>query len=260
MDLPLAVILSFVSFIAGLINGISGGGGLILLGALLLSGIPPQTAIATNKFIATIGYTSALYNFINKKLIRWDILLYSTFYIVVGAILGARLATVTDEHVFAKFISLLFPIAIIFVFYIPTSSNLQLLLGNPGLNKMDKYLKLPLIGLVIGFYNGIFGPGTITIIILCLHYFIKVDVVKGLAAAGVLNWISNWGAVITFNHSDHLLFSTGLILSISNILGSYIGSNMAIKNGTPFIKHFLVFSLSISFIYIGLKYWRIIDI
>ncbi len=257
MDFTATVVLVFISFIAGFINGISGGGGLILLGAFLLTGLPPQAAIGTNKFIAIIGSTAAMYNYIKQSLVRLDILIYGSIHIILGAIIGAHIASAIDEQIFAKFISLLFPIAIIFVFYIPSSSNPQSLLDNRPLHMGDKYIKLPLIGLLIGFYNGIFGPGTITLIALCLHYFIKIDIVKSLGTAALLNWVSNWGAVISFNHSDYIIFSTGIMLTMPSILGNFIGSKMAIRNGAPFIKKFLALALSTSFIYIGLKYWNI---
>src|SRR4030042_5180298 len=96
------IVLSFVSFLAGLIDSISGGGGLLLVPSLLLAGLPPQTALGTNKFAATLGTATALFNFIRGKKVMWKIAFYGIAFALMGSYVGTKTILAFDHTAAGK--------------------------------------------------------------------------------------------------------------------------------------------------------------
>ncbi len=255
MDMPtITLILSFVSFLAGFIDSIAGGGGLILLPALLLAGIPPQNALGTNKFGSTFGTGVALVNFIRNNKVIWGIAMVGVLFTLAGSFLGTKTILLFSNQVVGKIIVLLLPLAIL-VALAPRKERAF----SGAFSKWDLYLKVPLICFPIGFYDGFFGPGTGSFLIIAFHVMIGLNLVQASATAKVFNFISNIGALTVFLIEGKVLFWVGFPLAIANVIGNYFGSMLAIKKGARVVKFFLIVSLTILFISLVWKYiipWR----
>lgn len=243
-------ILSGVSFLAGFVDSIAGGGGLIMLPALLLAGIPPQNALGTNKFGSTFGTGVALVNFVRNKKVIWRIAIVGILFTLTGSFLGTKTILLFSNQVIGKIIVLLLPFAILGALAPRKERPL-----NEALTKWDLYLKVPLICFSIGFYDGFFGPGTGSFLIIAFYVWIGLNLVQASATAKVFNFLSNVAALTVFLIEGKVLFWLGVPLAIANIIGNHLGSMLAIKKGSQVVKGFLMVSLTILFISLIWKYF-----
>lgn len=243
-------ILSLVSFSAGFIDSIAGGGGLIMMPALLISGVAPQMVLGTNKFASTFGTGMSLINYIRNRRIVWKIVGIGIFFTLLGAFLGSKTILIFPNDTIGKIIVFLLPFAMIGTL-IPRKEHdfeVELLINN-------LYIKVPLICLMLGFYDGFFGPGTGSFLILAFYLVIGLNLVQASATAKVFNLTSNISALIVFLIERKVIFFLGLPLAIANIAGNYLGSHLVIQKGANIVKTFLIISLVILLIYLGWKYF-----
>lgn len=244
------VILSIVSFIAGFVDSVAGGGGLLLVPSLLISGLPPQIALGTNKFAATLGTSTSLANFIRNKKIVWTIAMRGVLFALLGAFLGTKSILLLNNELIGKVIVFLLPIAI-FITLLPKKNGSS----KTNFSRLDLNLKVPVICFLIGFYDGFFGPGAGSFFIISFHFLIGLGLVESSATSKVFNFISNLGALITFIFAGKVIYLLGLPLAGANILGNFIGSHLVIKKGASIVRFILIVSLSILFISLVLKYF-----
>ncbi|PAF43917.1 hypothetical protein BKH45_00295 [Helicobacter sp. 11S03491-1] len=249
LDIFVIFILMGVFFVAGFIDSIAGGGGLISMPSLLLAGIPPQYALGTNKFVVIFGTAGALSNFIRHKKLLYKITFLSIIFSLVGAYIGTKLILSFDEEKIASIILFLLPISALGIF-IPKhcTKNTQ-----QDFNALEMFVYAPLLSFFMGVYDGFFGPGTGTFLILCFYLFLQMDLINASASAKALNLASGLGSFGAFALSHHVLYMLGIPLIIANILGGYIGSKLAIKRGARIIKIFVILSFAIMFISLLLK-------
>jgi len=245
----ITIILSAVSFLAGFIDSIAGGGGLLLLPSLLLAGIPPQVALGTNKFASSIGTGAALINFILKKKVVWKIAASGIAFSLIGSLIGTKTILFFNNETVGRIIIFLLPLAML-ITLIPQKERTT---GNEP-SKFDLIIKIPFICLLIGFYDGFFGPGTGSFLIIAFYMFIGLGLVKSSATAKVFNLASNIGALVVFILGGKVIYLLGIPLAVANILGNYLGSNLAIKKGANTVKFFLLLSLTILMISLIWKY------
>lgn len=235
IDLVTIIILASISFIAGFIDSIAGGGGLLMIPSYLLAGLPPHIALGTNKFVATIGTGSAVFNFIRKGKISYKIILAGILFALSGAYIGSKVILHFDQNLVGKIIVFLLPLGIIATLYPKKSATKK-----NSVSKNDLYVKTPLICLITGFYDGFFGPGTGAFLALAFYIFLKLNLIEATANAKVFNFLSNFGSLIAFIISGKILYIMALPLVVTNVLGNYLGSHLAIKKGEKFIKFFLI--------------------
>lgn len=241
------IFLLAASFAAGFIDGIAGGGGLLLLPALLISGLPPQTAIATNKFTATLGLSSSLLNFIANKKIDWQVVRQGIIPSLAGSFLGAKLLLLFSNETVGKIILVLLPLAIAATIFPHKSNRSELLQASR--------LKVFAVCLVIGFYDGFFGPGSGSILVLALYLFVGLDLVKATATTKAFSVLTCFTSVVVFFSKGIVLLSLGLLLAIANIAGNCLGSRLVMLKGTKIVKSCLAVSLVILFVSLSVKYW-----
>lgn len=246
----ITLILSGVSFLAGFVDSIAGGGGLIMLPALLLAGIPPQNSLGTNKFGSTFGTGVALANFVRSKKVIWGIATVGVVFTLSGSFLGTKTILLFSNEVIGKIIVFLLPLAVLGALAPRKERAL-----NETLSKWDLYFKVPLICFSIGFYDGFFGPGTGSFLIIAFYVWIGINLVHASATAKVFNFLSNVAALTVFLIEGKVLFWLGVPLAIANIIGNYLGSMLAIKKGSRVVKGFLMVSLTILFISLIWKYF-----
>jgi uncharacterized protein len=247
----LTLLLSAVSFFAGFIDSIAGGGGLLLLPALLFAGIPPQWVLGTNKLAGTVGTAMALVNFIRSKKIIWRVVSFGIFFSLIGSLIGSKTALYFSNEMLGKIMLFLLPLAMLATLAPKKVSSID----KEELSARAFYFKIPLICFVLGFYDGFFGPGTGSFLIMAFYLWIGLDLVEASATAKVFNLTSCLSALVVFMLEQKVLFALGIPLAIANLAGNYVGSTLAIRNGSPLVKTCLIISLVILFSSLLMKYF-----
>lgn len=227
-------------FLAGFIDSIAGGGGLISLPAYYAAGLPPALAAGTNKMGAFMGTAVASGKYAQKKHIPWKDSLFSLAGAIPGSWLGAQLFKILPENVVR--ISVLVSLPIIAVFVLINKDSLKAVQRVP-----DRYL-LPactLIGFGIGVYDGLVGPGTGTFLQLLFVSIIGMEALNASGAARIVNLGSNIGALISLIAQGKVLFALALPAALFGMAGNYLGSTLAIKKGATIIRTLLICVLAL---------------
>jgi uncharacterized protein len=252
MEPIIVLLLSLMSFLAGFIDSVAGGGGLVLIPSLLLAGIPPQTALGTNKFAALFGTSTALANFMKNGKVIWRIAGFGLAFSVIGSVIGTKAILYFDQNTTAKIIVMMLPITGI-VTFLPKR---QLKTSISDFSKKDLYCYTPLLCSIVGFYDGFFGPGTGTFLIFGFYIFLGLHLLNASAISKVFNLASNAGSFVTFAFADKVLYGIGIPIAMSNLVGGYLGSILAIKKGQQFIKVSLLIVFGILFITLIHRIWQ----
>ena len=227
-------------FFAGLIDTIGGGGGLISLPAYLIAGLPPHTAIATNKMSSTFGTSLATARFINNKLVNFKLAIPSIIASIIGASIGSNLSLIIDEKYILWSMVVILPLSAF------TVLNKKLFNDDGSdeiiLNKQT-YLTAAIAAFIIGGYDGFYGPGTGTFLIIAFTVFAKISIKIANAQAKVINLTTNITSLVIFLYNGKVLIFLGLIAAICNMAGSYIGYELVMKNGSKIVKPSIILVL-----------------
>ncbi|MBO0661014.1 TSUP family transporter [Jiella sp. MQZ9-1] len=234
MPIDILVLLVAVAFVAGYVDAVAGGGGLITIPALLLAGVPPLTALGTNKVQAIFGSASATYAYAAKghmNLRRQAPMAVLSF---AGSCLGAVAARSVPTAILQVGLPfLLIAIALLFAF-------------KPGLSDVDAERRLspavfafPLVPL-IGAYDGLFGPGTGSFFMLAFVALAGYGVLKATAHTKLLNFASNLGGFAVFTLSGSVIWQVGLAMGIAQFVGARLGAMTAMRFGSKLIRPLLV--------------------
>lgn len=234
-------------FVAGFIDSIAGGGGLISLPALLAAGIPSHIALGTNKFQSMFGTSGAVINYAKKGKIIWKAALIGIPFALFGSWIGARLTLVIAPGILAKVLIFMLPPAAILMF---ASNSLIRKQKDPRACRINNYTIISMVCLFVGTYDGFFGPGTGTFLIVLMVLLCRIPLINASATAKVFNLASNIGAVIAFIMSGHVYYALGLAMAVSNIAGNITGSSLAIKKGNSFVQKFVYIAIGILFVYL----------
>ena len=234
MGIETFIFLVLAAGFAGFVDAVAGGGGLIQLPALLigLTEKPIPLILGTNKVISIFGTSSAAANYF--KSVRPDLKLtsYMAFPAFLGSAVGARLASSFPASVFRPLIILLLISVAIYTWRRPNlgiSENLRF-------TDRRRHQIVVGLGLTIGFYDGIFGPGTGTFLVFLLVGLVGYAFLKASATAKLVNIATNFGAIISFQLTGHIWWRLGLALAVANVCGAIIGSRLAIRGGSPLVR------------------------
>ena len=234
--------LALASGFAGFVDAVAGGGGLVQLPALLiaLNDKPIPLILGTNKVPSIFGTTSAAINYFKKVKPDLHVTSYMALPAFLGSVSGARLAAEVPKDIFRPLILSLLILVSLYTFFRPRLG----LEENLRFSRQKTKVIVALCGLLIGFYDGIFGPGTGTFLIFLLVGLIGYAFIKASATAKIVNIATNLGAIISFHFTGHILWKLGLALAIANVTGGILGSKLAIKGGSKLVrKFFLVVSV-----------------
>ena len=234
MSIEVLIFLALASGFAGFVDAMAGGGGLIQLPALLI-GLPNKELpliLGTNKVPSIFGTTAAARNYF--KNIKPDIPLTVSMMgpAFIGSITGAAFAATVPKDFFKPFIVFLLITVAIYTWRKPALGMNE----NLKFTHKKRLLFVALIGLLIGFYDGIFGPGTGTFLVFFLVSGIGYAFLKASATAKLVNIATNAGAILSFQLTGHIWWQLGLLLAFANVLGAVIGSRLAIKGGSPLVR------------------------
>jgi len=234
MSIEVLIFLALASGFAGFVDAMAGGGGLIQLPALLI-GLPNKDLaliLGTNKVPSIFGTTAAARNYF--KNIKPDIPLTISMMgpAFIGSMTGAAFAATIPKDFFKPFIVFLLITVAIYIWRKPALGMNE----NLKFTHKKRLLFVALIGLLIGFYDGIFGPGTGTFLVFFLVSGIGYAFLKASATAKLVNIATNAGAILSFQLTGHIWWQLGLLLAFANVAGAVIGSRLAIKGGSPLVR------------------------
>ncbi len=229
-------------FLAGFVDSIAGGGGLISLPAYLFAGLPVHTAIGTNKLSSACGTTLTTVRFIRRGLVRWRLALPGVAAAVAGSWCGSRLSLVTDEQVIRGVLFAVLPVAAFIVL------NRRLF---PDRQEDQTEITPWVLGvctlsaLVVGFYDGFYGPGTGTFLIIAFTVFARLGVSASNAQAKVINLTTNLTSLTVFLLGGTVLVPLGLAAAVCNMLGNYVGSGLALSKGAKITRPIILAVLAL---------------
>ena len=232
-------------FLAGFVDSIAGGGGLISLPAYLFAGLPVHNAIATNKLSSTCGTALATGRFIKKGLISFRLAAPSIIAAVAGASLGAHLSLKMSEDVMRNVLLIVLPVAAFFVLnrhLFPEHARDELILDR------RTYITAVVAAFVIGIYDGFYGPGTGTFLIIAFTVFAKLNVGTANAQAKAINLTTNITSLVIFLRSGQVLITLGIAAAVFNMIGNYIGSGLVMSKGTRIVRPIILIVLGLLFI------------
>ena len=234
MSIEIAIFLAIASGFAGFVDAMAGGGGLIQLPSLII-GLPNKELpliLGTNKVPSIFGTAAAARNYF--KNIKPDIPLTLTMMLpaFIGSIAGAAMAAFVPVSFFRPFIVLLLILVAIYTWKKPELGMAE----NLKFTHSKRLVIVALIGFLIGFYDGIFGPGTGTFLVFFLVSVIGYAFLKASGTAKLVNIATNAGAILSFQLTGNIWWQLGLLLAIANVTGAIIGSRMAIKGGSALVR------------------------
>lgn len=244
LSFEILALLLLVSGFAGFVDAISGGGGLIQLPALLIgmSNSEPATVLGTNKVPSFMGTSSAVINYLRRVRIDFRFTLAMAIPAFIGSMSGAHFASRIPKEAFRPIILVMLILVAIYTFM---KKNLGLE-TNHRHSLRRRYVIVAPAGLLIGFYDGIFGPGTGSFIALILVAVIGFAFLEATAMTKVVNWSTNLAAIITFQLTGHIIWAIGLALGVANLLGALMGVRLAIKGGSHLIrKAFIIVTIAL---------------
>lgn len=252
LDLNLWLTLCSIGFIAGLIDAIAGGGGMLTIPALLTAGLPPHLALGTNKVAATFGSFTASLTFYRKKLFNVKFWRWSIVATAIGAILGAMAVGFLPVELLEKAL----PVIIVFTaIYTLVAKNT--VYQNSDLPTEDKSLKVKQTGqgIILGFYDGVAGPGTGAFWTASSSALYKINILMSLGLARSTNFISNFVSVLMFIYLGYVNFLIGVSMGVFMMLGAWVGANWAIKFGSKYIRPVFIFVVILMSVNLGYQAW-----
>ena len=227
-------LLALAAFLAGFIDSIAGGGSLITIPALLLAGLPPAETLGTNKLQGLFGAGSATLHYARRGQVDLPRQLPSAAIALAAGAIGAVVATWLPGDLFK---TMLPPVLIAIALYFAL---------RPKIDDIDRAARMPpglfAVTLVplIGFYDGVFGPGTGSFLMLAFVTLAGYGILKATAHTKLLNFASNVGGFAAFALAGVVWWKLGLVMGVAQFLGARVGAALAIRVGARLIKPLLV--------------------
>ncbi len=217
--------------LAGFVDAIGGGGGLISLPAYLIAGLPAHNAIATNKLSATCGTALATFRFARQGFIDWRMALPGMAAALVGAWCGAHLSLLVDSEVLTKVLYVILPLTAILVLRKDTLKERE-----PVPYTRRTALIAAAAALVIGVYDGFYGPGTGTFLIIAFSLLAKMDVRSANGQCKAINLTTNVTSLVVFLRSGQAVIALGLAAAVCNMVGGWLGAGLALRAGAKITR------------------------
>lgn len=239
------------AFVAGFVDSIAGGGGLITVPMLLSCGIPPHLALGTNKLQSCFGSSMATLNYARKGLVHPRELKLGIFWTALGAALGTIIIQILPADNLKAIIPFLL-VAILVYFLLSPKLGTQVV--QPKVTATFFYV---VMGFVLGFYDGFLGPGTGSFWTVAYVFLLGVDLRSATAHTKVMNLTSNILSLIFFAFGQKVLWVLGLLMGLGQMCGAYLGSKLVIRRGTEFVRLFFLIVVAATILrLIYVTYWK----
>ncbi len=223
-------LLFLTGLLAGLVDSIAGGGGLITIPVLLGVGMPPQIALGTNKLQASFGSGSAMLTFVRSGTVRLNDCRIGIAYTAVGAALGTITVQRLDPGLLRQIIPWLLVAIVLYTLLTPRLGYEDI---HPRLRSGPFFFAA---GLVLGFYDGFLGPGTGSFWVMALMLGLGFNMTRATGYTKVMNFTSNVASLTLFICGGSVLWREGLIMGSGQFVGARIGAHMVVREGTRFIR------------------------
>ena len=227
-------LICLASLLAGGIDSIVGGGGLILVPALfaVYPSAAPATLFGTNKSASVWGTSIATVQYARRVQMRWAVMLPAAGAALVGSFIGAWVVTLIDP----TFLRRLLPFILLAVLLYTLAKKDLGRTHAPRHAQGRETLLACAVGLIIGWYDGFFGPGTGSFFIFLFVRLLGYDFLNASASAKLLNVATNVAAIALFAMKGHVWWQIGLVMAVANVIGSLIGTRLALKHGAGFVR------------------------
>ena len=223
-----------VASVAGLVDAIAGGGGLLTLPALLWAGVPPLPALATNKLQGSFGTATAALNYIHKGELEPRSLAGAVAWTFAGSAAG----TLAVQYLAAAWLERLVPALLIaFALYFLFSPRIG---DEDARQRITPGLFGLLVGFSVGFYDGFFGPGTGTFFAAGFVLLLGWNLKRATAGTKLLNFTSNIASLLFFAAGGHVLWGLGLAMGLGQVAGAWLGSHLVVRHGSVIVRPLLV--------------------
>lgn len=231
-------------FLAGLVDSIAGGGGLLSVPAYLAAGLPPHYVLGNNKFSSSFGTLFATLRYHQHGMIDVRVALLSAFFALIGSFLGSSVVLMLSPDFLRILLVALIPLVAVLTL---TNRSLGRINHSHHQSRQKKYGLAALAALLLGFYDGFFGPGMGMFLILFFTLALKYDFVTANANTKVVNLASNIAAVATFIVHGKVIFAIGIPAAAAGIAGNLLGAKLVIRRGSSLIRPVFLFTLLLLF-------------
>jgi len=233
LSFEIILILFFVASLAGFVDAIAGGGGLLTLPVLLWLGLSPAQALATNKLQGSFGTFSASLRFLRSGMVNITHIIPEIALTFAGSAAGTLIVQRINADILTDTIPWLLIAVALYTLLSPRMEDTQ------TIQRIRRLFFAPLIGFGVGFYDGFFGPGTGSFFTIAFVGLLGLGLNRATAHAKVLNFTSNFSALLLFAIGGHIIWVVGLIMALGQILGASIGAHTVIHQGSRVIKPLL---------------------
>jgi len=233
-SIDLLFVFFLIAIVAGFLDTLAGGGGLITMPALMISGVPPLAALGTNKLQGSVGTATSTYMMLKHRRIRWNDIKYFMLFAFFGSALGAIVVQLINVEI----LSFIIPIILLFIaIYFVISPMPHEGKVEPSISESKyKYAVIP----AIGWYDGMFGPGTGSFFALAGVSLKGHDLVHSTAIAKALNFSTNVASLIIFMAVGQLVWILGIAMMLGQMIGAWLGSHCLFKINPLYLRVIVV--------------------
>ena len=243
--LKICLIVCPLIFLGSFVDSVAGGGGIITLPAYMLAGLPIHTAAGTNKLVAIFGSVTASAKYLKTGNVVIRVAILSAIGSLIGGVIGTRLALLIQESTLELIMMIVLPVVAVFLSF---NKSFGMDRKPRNFNKTVECSAAFAIGLIIGCYDGLIGPGTGTFLIICFSGILGLDLLVSGGCAKVSNLASNLASGIVYLFNGKAMYSILLPAALCSILGGWLGSRFAIKGGSKRIKKVMFLVLALLFV------------
>ncbi|KAA9327564.1 TSUP family transporter [Hymenobacter busanensis] len=228
------LLLCAAAFLAGFIDSIVGGGGLIQLPAmlLLLKGVPVPTVLGTGKISSLAGTTAAFRRYAGHVPIRWPAVGSAAVAAGIFSFLGARVVSLLPSELLRPLVLGLLVVIAVYTFWRKDFGSIHA----PRLSAQREPLYGVLVGVGLGFYDGFFGPGTGSFLLFAFVGLFGYDFLSASASAKLVNMATNFASVLFFAYTGQIIWHIAVPMAVCNMLGSTLGARLAVRSGVGFVR------------------------
>jgi len=231
-------------FLAEFIDAIGGGGGLISLPAYLLAGLPAHMAVGTNKLSSTLGTIVSTARYWKHNFYDYELSVVGVVTAFFGAIVGAEIALFVNDAAFKVILLILLPLIAMYIFLKKDLEPKH----KTKISRKKQYLIVGLFTFLLGIYDGFYGPGSGTFLILVYVSLAKMNILTAEGNAKIVNLIATGSSLVVFLLNGAVLIPLGLVASVFSMAGHYVGAGIAMKNGSKIVRVVILSVIAILFI------------
>ena len=244
VSLWMYLVLAILVFTGSCVDAIGGGGGIITLPAYLMVGLPPHAAVASNKFSSSIGTAVSTYRYYKRGFCDTGLFIPIILITILGSFIGSQTVLLVPPNILKYVLIGILPFIALFMYNKPAVKTVNLMVNK------DRWwmTKLVIIVFCIGFYDGFYGPGTGTFLIIAMTMYLNMDAKHAAGNTKIANLTSNVTALLVFIVQDQICYPLAITGAVFSILGHYVGASLLIHKGSCLVRPVIIIVLVMLFI------------